>query len=148
MTTGVHVKLILTYFFSCKDRASERYRPHRRKKHRTCPSMVLMKDSVLSSAATFSPRYSSLNQQEWPPATPRKTPLLVAQGQRGHPSQCSGHLDFRGRHSGVRIPWVQNVPVCKEKSPILDTHWLAMSRLMVILASGHGSQRGQTVEQL
>ena len=32
MTTGVHVDLILTCFFSCKDRASERYRPHRRKK--------------------------------------------------------------------------------------------------------------------
>ena len=32
MTTGVHVDLILTCFFSCKDRASERYRPHRREK--------------------------------------------------------------------------------------------------------------------
>ena len=32
MTTGVHVDVILTCFFSCKDRASERYRPHRRKK--------------------------------------------------------------------------------------------------------------------
>ena len=32
MTTSVHVDLILTCFFSCKDRASERYRPHRRKK--------------------------------------------------------------------------------------------------------------------
>ena len=32
MTTGVQVDLILTCFFSCKDRASERYRPHRRKK--------------------------------------------------------------------------------------------------------------------
>ena len=32
MTTGVHVDFILTCFFSCKDRASERYRPHRRKK--------------------------------------------------------------------------------------------------------------------
>ena len=32
MTTGVHVDLVLTCFFSCKDRASERYRPHRRKK--------------------------------------------------------------------------------------------------------------------
>ena len=45
MTTGVHVDLILTCFFSCKDRASERYRPHRRKKKRfespwasLCPS--------------------------------------------------------------------------------------------------------------
>ena len=32
MTTGVHVDVVLTCFFSCKDRASERYRPHRRKK--------------------------------------------------------------------------------------------------------------------
>ena len=32
MTTGVHVDVILTCFFSCKDRASERYRPHQRKK--------------------------------------------------------------------------------------------------------------------
>ena len=34
MTTGVHVDVILTCFFSCKDRASERYRPHQRKKKR------------------------------------------------------------------------------------------------------------------
>ena len=32
MTTGVHVDVILTCFFLCKDRASERYRPHQRKK--------------------------------------------------------------------------------------------------------------------
>ena len=32
MTTGVHVDVILTCFFSCKDRASERYRPYQRKK--------------------------------------------------------------------------------------------------------------------
>ena len=31
MTTGVHVDVILTCFFSCKDRASERDRPYRRK---------------------------------------------------------------------------------------------------------------------
>ena len=34
MTTGVHVDVILTCFFSCKDRASERYRPHQRKKNK------------------------------------------------------------------------------------------------------------------
>ena len=28
MTTGVHVDVILACFFACKDRASERYRPH------------------------------------------------------------------------------------------------------------------------
>ena len=43
MTTSVHVDLILTCFFSCKDRASERYRPHRRKKktatHFTAPAV-------------------------------------------------------------------------------------------------------------
>ena len=33
MTTGVHVDVILTCFFSCKDRASKRYRPYQRKKH-------------------------------------------------------------------------------------------------------------------
>ena len=32
MTTGVHVDVILTCFFSCKYRASKRYRPHQRKK--------------------------------------------------------------------------------------------------------------------
>ena len=32
MTTGVHVDVILTCFFSCKDRASERYRPRGKKK--------------------------------------------------------------------------------------------------------------------
>jgi len=32
MSTGVHVDVILTCFFSCKDRASERYRPHQREK--------------------------------------------------------------------------------------------------------------------
>ena len=32
MTTGVHVDVILTCFFSCKDRASERYRPHQKGK--------------------------------------------------------------------------------------------------------------------
>ena len=32
MTTGVHVDVILTCFFSCKDRASDRYRPYQRKK--------------------------------------------------------------------------------------------------------------------
>ena len=31
-----------------------------------------------------------------------------------------------------------NVPVGKKSLPIWDTHWLAVSRLM-ILASGHGS---------
>ena len=36
MTTGVHVDVILTCFFSCKDRASERYRPYRRKKKCQC----------------------------------------------------------------------------------------------------------------
>ena len=35
MTAGVHVDLILTCFFSCKDRASERYRPHREKKRKS-----------------------------------------------------------------------------------------------------------------
>ena len=39
MTTGVHVDLILTCFFSCKDRASERYRPHRREKKETILSL-------------------------------------------------------------------------------------------------------------
>ena len=38
MTTGVHVDVILTCFFSCKDRASERYRPHQRKK-KHCQSL-------------------------------------------------------------------------------------------------------------
>ena len=32
MTTGVHVDVILTCLFSCKDRASERYRPHQKEK--------------------------------------------------------------------------------------------------------------------
>ena len=32
MTTDVHVDFILTCFFSCKDRASERHRPQQRKK--------------------------------------------------------------------------------------------------------------------
>ena len=32
MTTSVHVDVILTWFFSCKDQASERYRPHQRGK--------------------------------------------------------------------------------------------------------------------
>ena len=32
MTTGVYVDVILNCFFSCKDRASERDRPYRRKK--------------------------------------------------------------------------------------------------------------------
>ena len=40
MTTGVHVDVILTCFFSCKDRASERYRPHQRKK----TSIILMQE--------------------------------------------------------------------------------------------------------
>ena len=38
MTTGVHVDVILTCFFSCKDRASERYRPHQRKKSTVQPT--------------------------------------------------------------------------------------------------------------
>ena len=33
MTTGVYVDVILNCFFSCKDRASERDRPYRRKKN-------------------------------------------------------------------------------------------------------------------
>ena len=37
MTTGVHVDVILTCFFSCKDRASERYRPRQRKKKDQTP---------------------------------------------------------------------------------------------------------------
>ena len=43
MTTGVHVDLILTCFFSCKDRASERYRPHRREKksHKQFGKLIL-----------------------------------------------------------------------------------------------------------
>ena len=46
MTTGVHVDLILTCFFSCKDRASERYRPHRRKKKREDSEWPLSAGSV------------------------------------------------------------------------------------------------------
>ena len=41
MTTGVHVDVNLTCFFSCKDRASERYRPHQRKKKVTFPKTNL-----------------------------------------------------------------------------------------------------------
>ena len=41
MTTGVHVDVILTCFFSCKDRASERYRPHQRKTKKSINSLNL-----------------------------------------------------------------------------------------------------------
>ena len=41
MTTGVHVDVILTCFFSCKDRASERYRPHQREKKSACGKKAL-----------------------------------------------------------------------------------------------------------
>ena len=41
MTAGVHVDLILTCFFSCKDRASERYRPHREKKKEKFSKLLL-----------------------------------------------------------------------------------------------------------
>ena len=76
-----------------------------------------------------------------------KTLLLIAQGQQGHPSLCSGHSGFQGRHSGVRIPWVLNVPVCKKSSHF--GHPLACCvQVDGDLASGHGSERGQTVEQL
>ena len=36
MPTGVHVDLILTCFFSCENRASERCQPYKRKKKRHC----------------------------------------------------------------------------------------------------------------
>ena len=52
MTTGVHVDLILTCFFSCKDRASERYRPHREKK-------IPKKDLALLRKST-TPTYRTL----------------------------------------------------------------------------------------
>ena len=52
MTTGVHVDVILTCFFSYKDRASERHRPHQRKKNETLTvalSLLLRGDIVSSS---------------------------------------------------------------------------------------------------
>ena len=45
---------------------------------------------------------------------------------------------FWGLHGGVRVTWAPNVLICKENVSIF-AHWLAVSRLMVILARGHGS---------
>ena len=47
MTTGVNVDVILTCFFSCKDRASERYRPHQKKK-KALPAFSLSGPAVPS----------------------------------------------------------------------------------------------------
>ena len=44
-----------------------------------------------------------------------------------------GVLDFGSLYG----PWALNVAIRKKSLPILDTHWHAVSRLMV--ASGHGS---------
>ena len=41
MTTGVHVDVILNCFFSCKDRASERYRPYLTRRQSTWICVVL-----------------------------------------------------------------------------------------------------------
>ena len=48
MTTGVHVDVILTCFFSCKDRASEGYRPHQKKKKKALPAFSLSGPAVPS----------------------------------------------------------------------------------------------------
>ena len=81
MTTGVYVDVILNCFFSCKDRASERDRPYRRKKN-LCLAVSL------SSSFCLVVLLSSLWVRPFLPFPPLLPPPLV--DSRGADSWFSG----------------------------------------------------------
>ena len=56
-----------------------------------------------------------------------------------------GVLHFRSLHSGCGSPAHWTYSSATEKSSLLDGHWLAVSRLMVILARSHGSDSSSDV---
>ena len=130
--------------------------------HRTCPSMTLTYDSVQSKdAVTLRPKYNSLNQYSLNSMKERcgdlvsRTCLVGAKNATSHSARNSMTLfSSLGRASwtawkadsmfgvcdAVGVPSVcLTYSSAKKRRHILETHWLALSMLIVILARGHGS---------
>ena len=70
MTTSVYVDVILTCFFSCKDRASERYRPHQRRKKKSKSHLPPAYLLVGSAPTTLKPPPTTLPGHTYDPQIP------------------------------------------------------------------------------
>ena len=130
--------------------------------HRTCPSITRTYDSVRSKdAVTFRPRYTSLNQYSFSNINDRcgdlvsRTCFAGTKSVTSHSARNSmilvsnlGRAFWTARNAdsvsgtceAVGMPTVcLAYSSAKKRRHILETHWLQLSMLIVILARGHGS---------